>query len=85
MSKLSGPAAGERRAQRVRQHCGEPWSPNWTSTATIRNDQNSYFLDPEAERKFIADSVESIRKASGQQPIGWNAYWMRNSPHTLNA
>src|SRR5580693_8779592 len=46
--------------------------------------QNSYFLDPEAERKFIADSVETIQKVTGQQPIGWNAYWMRNSPHTLD-
>ena len=46
--------------------------------------QNSYFLDPEAERKFIADSAETIQKATGQQPIGWNAYWMRNSPHTLD-
>jgi hypothetical protein len=39
--------------------------------------QNSYFLDPEAERKFIADSVETIQKVTGQQPMGWNAYWMR--------
>jgi peptidoglycan/xylan/chitin deacetylase (PgdA/CDA1 family) len=46
--------------------------------------QNSYFLDPKAERKFIADSVETIQKVTGQQPIGWNAYWMRNSPHTLD-
>lgn len=41
--------------------------------------QNSYFLDPDAERKFIADCVETIQKVTGQQPIGWNAYWMRNS------
>ncbi|WP_201723807.1 polysaccharide deacetylase family protein [Bradyrhizobium sacchari] len=46
--------------------------------------QNSYFLDPDAERKFIADSVETIKSVTGQQPIGWNAYWMRNSPHTLD-
>jgi peptidoglycan/xylan/chitin deacetylase (PgdA/CDA1 family) len=46
--------------------------------------QNSYFLDPANERKFIADSVETIQKVTGQQPIGWNAYWMRNSPHTLD-
>jgi peptidoglycan/xylan/chitin deacetylase (PgdA/CDA1 family) len=46
--------------------------------------QNSYFLDADAERRFIADSVEAIQKATGQQPIGWNAYWMRNSPHTLD-
>ena len=46
--------------------------------------QNSYFLDPDAERRFIADSVETIQKVTGQQPIGWNAYWMRNSPRTLD-
>jgi peptidoglycan/xylan/chitin deacetylase (PgdA/CDA1 family) len=46
--------------------------------------ENSYFLAPDAERRFIADSVESIQKITGQQPIGWNAYWMRNSPRTLD-
>ena len=46
--------------------------------------ENSYFLDPDAERRFIADSVESIQKVTRKQPIGWNAYWMRNSPHTLD-
>jgi peptidoglycan/xylan/chitin deacetylase (PgdA/CDA1 family) len=46
--------------------------------------ENSYFLDPDAERRFIADSVESIQRVTGQQPIGWNACWMRNSPHTLD-
>lgn len=46
--------------------------------------ENSYALDPDAERRFIADSVESIVKATGQVPVGWNAYWMRNSPHTLD-
>jgi len=46
--------------------------------------EKSYFLDPDAERRFIADSVESIQKVTGKQPIGWNAYWMRNSLHTLD-
>lgn len=46
--------------------------------------QNSYALDPDAERRFIADSVESIEKITGQRPAGWNAYWMRNSPRTLD-
>jgi peptidoglycan/xylan/chitin deacetylase (PgdA/CDA1 family) len=46
--------------------------------------QNSYFLDSDAERRFIADSVETIQKVTGQQPTGWNAYWMRNSPRTLD-
>jgi peptidoglycan/xylan/chitin deacetylase (PgdA/CDA1 family) len=45
---------------------------------------NSYILDVDSERRFIADCVESIVKATGQVPIGWNAYWMRNSAHTLD-
>jgi peptidoglycan/xylan/chitin deacetylase (PgdA/CDA1 family) len=44
---------------------------------------NSYALPPDEERRFIADGVESIVRATGQRPIGWNAYWMRNSIHTL--
>ena len=46
--------------------------------------ENSYFLDPEAEKRFIADSVAAIENATGQRPVGWNAYWMRNSPRTLD-
>jgi peptidoglycan/xylan/chitin deacetylase (PgdA/CDA1 family) len=46
--------------------------------------ENSYALDADAERRFIADCVESIVTATGQTPIGWNAYWMRNSPRTLD-
>jgi len=46
--------------------------------------ENSYALDADAERRFIADGVESIVKATGERPVGWNAYWMRNSPRTLD-
>jgi peptidoglycan/xylan/chitin deacetylase (PgdA/CDA1 family) len=46
--------------------------------------ENSYALDADAERRFIADCVESIVKATGQRPIGWNANWMRNSARTLD-
>jgi peptidoglycan/xylan/chitin deacetylase (PgdA/CDA1 family) len=49
-----------------------------------RSRENSYQLDPEAERRFIANGMDSIVRATGQTPIGWNAYWMRNSPHTLD-
>src|SRR5207244_11663721 len=38
----------------------------------------------EEERQFSADGVESIIKATGERPVGWNAYWMRNSPRTLD-
>jgi peptidoglycan/xylan/chitin deacetylase (PgdA/CDA1 family) len=40
---------------------------------------NSYQLSRDEEKRFIADSVETIHKITGQKPIGWNAYWMRNS------
>lgn len=46
--------------------------------------ENSYHLDPEAERRFIADCVDVIVRVTGQKPVGWNAYWMRNSPRTLD-
>src|SRR6195256_2388324 len=46
--------------------------------------ENSYGLDANAERRFVADCVESIVKATGQTPVGWNAYWMRNSSRTLD-
>src|SRR6202048_1745716 len=39
---------------------------------------NSYQLPRDEEKRFIADSVETIHKVTGQAPVGWNAYWMRN-------
>jgi peptidoglycan/xylan/chitin deacetylase (PgdA/CDA1 family) len=44
---------------------------------------NSYQLPPDQEKRFIADGVETIQRITGQTPIGWNAYWMRNSVHIL--
>jgi peptidoglycan/xylan/chitin deacetylase (PgdA/CDA1 family) len=45
--------------------------------------ETSYQLPPDEERRFIADSVETIERVTGQRPVGWNAYWMRNSVHIL--
>ncbi len=45
--------------------------------------ENSYNLPPNEERRFIADSVETIESVTGQRPVGWNAYFLRNSAHTL--
>ena len=45
--------------------------------------ENSYQLPRDQEKRFIADSVETIEKVTGQKPIGWNAYWMRNSIYIL--
>src|SRR6202022_4669728 len=44
---------------------------------------NSYQLSRDEEKRFIADSVGTIQKITGQKPIGWNAYWMRHSIHIL--
>lgn len=44
---------------------------------------NSYQLPPDDERRFIVDCAEAIENATGTRPVGWNAYWMRNSVHTL--
>jgi peptidoglycan/xylan/chitin deacetylase (PgdA/CDA1 family) len=41
--------------------------------------ENSYQLSRAEEKQFIADSVETIERVTGQKPVGWNAYWMRNS------
>jgi peptidoglycan/xylan/chitin deacetylase (PgdA/CDA1 family) len=44
----------------------------------------SYALSPADERQFIIDNMHSIERATGQTPKGWSAYWVRNSPHTLD-
>jgi peptidoglycan/xylan/chitin deacetylase (PgdA/CDA1 family) len=45
--------------------------------------ENSYQLSRAEEKRFIADSVETIERVTGQKPVGWNAYWMRNSINIL--
>lgn len=44
---------------------------------------NSYALSRNEEKRFIADCMETIEHVTGQKPVGWNAYWMRNSVHIL--
>lgn len=46
--------------------------------------ENSYFLNKDEEKRFIADGVEAVVKVTGETPIGWNAYWMRGSENTLD-
>jgi peptidoglycan/xylan/chitin deacetylase (PgdA/CDA1 family) len=43
-----------------------------------------HFLRDE-ERRFIAETVETIRRVTGQKPIGWNSYWLRSSLHVLDS
>lgn len=39
----------------------------------------SYDLPREQEKEFIKDSVDTIKRITGQQAISWNAFWLRNS------
>jgi peptidoglycan/xylan/chitin deacetylase (PgdA/CDA1 family) len=58
-----------RRGHEVAAH-GRTWS-------------NSYNLSRSEEKRFIADSVDTIQRITGQRPVGWNAYFLRNSVHIL--
>lgn len=49
---------------------GQTWTPQ-------------YDLDETAERKFIADNVEVIRRVTGATPKGYNCPAMRGSKNTL--
>jgi len=44
---------------------------------------NQYTLSPEEERAFIVSGMESIERATGQRPVGYNSYWLRGSVRTL--
>ena len=58
-----------RRGHEAAAH-GRTWSP-------------SYDLSREEEKRFIADSVATIHRITGQTAVGWNAYWLRSSVHIL--
>lgn len=45
--------------------------------------EKQYDLSREEEKKWIQDSVDSIKRATGQQAVGYNCYWMRDSINTL--
>jgi peptidoglycan/xylan/chitin deacetylase (PgdA/CDA1 family) len=68
-----------------RVHCGisEIVRRGHEAAAHGRVWDNSYQLPRDEEKRFIADSVETIHKVTGQTPVGWNAYWMRNSIYIL--
>ncbi|KDR26150.1 polysaccharide deacetylase family protein [Caballeronia grimmiae] len=57
-----------------RGHEAAAHGPTWS---------NSYNLSREEEKRFIAESAETIHRITGQQPVGWNAYFLRNSVHIL--
>lgn len=49
---------------------GQTWTPEFS-------------MSPEEERRAYAQSIASIQKATGVRPFGFNAFWLRGTPHTL--
>jgi len=44
---------------------------------------SQYTLPPEEERAWIKASMDSIERVTGARPTGYNCFWMRGSPRTL--
>src|SRR5258707_904545 len=42
-----------------------------------------FSMTPEEERVSYRQSIESIERATGTRPVGFNAFWLRGTPHTL--
>jgi peptidoglycan/xylan/chitin deacetylase (PgdA/CDA1 family) len=49
---------------------GQTWTPQYSMT-------------PEQERKSYADSAATIERVTGVRPVGFNAFWLRGTPQTL--
>ena len=42
-----------------------------------------FSMTPEEERASYQQSIESIERATGTRPVGFNAFWLRGTPRTL--
>lgn len=40
-------------------------------------------MSPEGERVSYQASIATIERVTGQSPVGFNAFWLRGTPHTL--
>ncbi|GMU07174.1 polysaccharide deacetylase family protein [Corallococcus caeni] len=49
---------------------GQTWTPQFSMT-------------PEEERASYEANVRAIQRATGRTPVGFNAFWMRGTPRTL--
>ncbi|MGT2430328.1 polysaccharide deacetylase family protein [Cupriavidus basilensis] len=49
---------------------GQTWEPQYSMSA-------------ETERASYVQSIDTIQRATGTRPLGFNAFWMRGSPDTL--
>jgi peptidoglycan/xylan/chitin deacetylase (PgdA/CDA1 family) len=50
---------------------GQTWTPQYSMT-------------PEEEREAYRASIASLEHITGMRPVGFNAFWMRQTPHTLS-
>jgi peptidoglycan/xylan/chitin deacetylase (PgdA/CDA1 family) len=50
---------------------GETWTPQYSMT-------------PGEERESYRASIASLERITGRRPVGFNAFWMRQTPHTLS-
>ena len=49
---------------------GQTWEPQYSMT-------------PEEERAGYQASIDTIQRATGTRPVGFNAFWLRGTPNTL--
>jgi len=49
---------------------GQTWTPQFSMT-------------PEEERTSYQASIKTLETATGTRPVGFNAFWLRGTPHTL--
>jgi peptidoglycan/xylan/chitin deacetylase (PgdA/CDA1 family) len=49
-----------------------------------RHWNNQYYLDRDDERAWITDGADSIERATGTRPSGYNCYWIRDGINTLD-
>ena len=49
---------------------GQTWAPQYSMTRA-------------EEKASYEASIKSIERATGKRPVGFNAFWMRGTPHTL--
>ena len=50
---------------------GQTWEPQYSMT-------------PDEERAGYQASIDSIQRVTGTRPVGFNAFWLRGTPETLN-
>jgi peptidoglycan/xylan/chitin deacetylase (PgdA/CDA1 family) len=49
---------------------GQTWEPEYSMT-------------PEQERAGYQASIDTIQRVTGTRPVGFNAFWLRGTPNTL--